>query len=825
MSNNITYNDFKTLLDSNVSGLTEDQIKQAFVFRRVNIFVDESNDFSKLDRMLAFPNVITVENVNPAADYIPNLSLSSILSRPASRSFVDGSSPEAPVDRNGMYSRVEWPVSSKNNWSKLSNNFNIYKRMVETNKDEKTHYVKFPKYVKDNDLNTVISFKGIDVDFEGTYIDTARSDVVVKIRFTLDNFTLLENYYDSDGKLITDTPPDFGINKFYKNYVRFLDLLTPPEIQKEQNFTTKGIVLEMYTNNTDEPSSHVDLSENKLNQISYNNALQLSLYLVDHSMSFDEITNKVDVEIEYRAAADIPLINKNPQNNILYAREDTVKLAALLEKRRDLLKNNCYAIAKATSDEIAKIEKVSFKERVKIAEDEKDGLGYTVDGTPVLTKYRVKKYPYSTSEEFEDEKDGEFTEGVFQGYSGLNSYGENLFPVPPQDMRISQDLQEAKYPSQSLGDHFLSLHSLLTILFPTNSEGTELFNQVILPYIPLAGVTDQNAFSLGDLPINAKSFDDWFQKKYINSNLYYLEYKTLVKDILLNYVNPHLRYAWSELSSKPQISVSIKEMVGENAIIDNINDPSRTLTGNQFYASDLDFVKFFPSKNLIENRDSAWNMIIVNIDSGGDFQPRIPLEGENILNTLTEISKSFMVIEAKSPYGPFKNLKLSKNDSGYLREIRSIEQEVADIGQLGAVYDATLETYPNCPDFRFFPGEMCYLYIPEFGLSTDTGNLAYKLGIGGNQIITKVSHKIELEGTAKMTTSIVMRYWSSGVSMDHTNTIDSSECIVPEEATEDFRPPYVPSPGDFGTLTPEQNKEFVDNYIVPLIEIFTGKKE
>ena len=104
-----------------------------------------------------------------------------------------------------------------------------------------------------------------------------------------------------------------------------------------------------------------------------------------------------------------------------------------------------------------------------------------------------------------------------------------------------------------------------------------------------------------------------------------------------------------------------------------------------------------------------------------------------------------------------------------MREIRSIQQEIADIGQLGAVYDATLETYPNCPDFRFFPGEMCYLYIPEFGLSTNEDNLAYKLGIGGNQIITKVSHKIELEGTTKMTTSIVMRYWSSGVSMDHTN--------------------------------------------------------
>ena len=800
MSNNITYNDFKTLLDSNVSGLTEEQIKQAFVFRRINIFTDETSGATKLDRVSRFPNVITVENINPYKN-IPNLSLSSILSKPpGTTSFATVPLPESPIDRNGIYSRVEWPVSSKNNWSKLSNNFNIYKRMVDGGDDDKeTYYVKFPKYVKDNNLNTIISFKGIDIDFEGTYIDTARSDVVVKIRFTLDNFTLLENYYNSKGELITDTPPDFGFNDFYKNNVRFLDLLTPPEIQKEQNFTTKGIVLEMYTNNTDEPSSHKDLSNNKLNQLSYNNALQLSLYLVDHSMSFDEVTNKVDVEIEYRAAADIPLINNNPQNNILYSPKDTITLAALLERRKDLLSSNCYKAAKAVSDTIAEINKISFKERVQVAEDEKVVGGFSSNGVTEDRYFRVKKYPYPTGELVDDEKDGEFTEGILTGYSGLNSYGENLFPALDAELSICNGLIDAGYPSQSLDDHFLSLHSLLTILFPTKPNSEALLNQVILPYIPLAGVTNQQVFSLGDLPINAKSFDDWFQKKYINSNLYYLEYKTLVKDILLNYVNPHLRYAWNELSSKPQVSISIKEMVGENTIIDNVNDSNRGTRGNQFFASELDLVKFFPSKNLIENRDSAWTMIIVNIDSGGDFQPRILTAGSNIVDILSEISESFIVIEAKSPYGPFKNLKLSKNDSGYLREIRSIEQEVADIGQLGAVYDATLETYPNCPDFRFFPGEMCYLYIPEFGLSTDTGNLAYKLGIGGNQIITKVSHKIELEGTAKMTTSIVMRYWSSGVSMDHTNTVDSKDCpeIVVErdsdyDAIMDYYPGYEP---------------------------------
>ena len=264
--------------------------------------------------------------------------------------------------RNQIYSRVAWPVSSKNNWSKLSNNFNIYKMLYVGEEKEKPYYVKFPKFVKDNNLNTIISFKSIDIDFEGTYIDTARSDVVVKVRFTLDNFSLLENYYNSDGKLITEEEPTtFTLADFFTENVRFLDLLTPPEIQKEQGFINKGIVLEIYSNNTNEPKSHVELSEDRLNQISYNNALQLKLYIVDHSMSFDEITNKVDIEIEYRAAADIPLIDKNPQNNILYKERSNILLADLVRERKILLNNNCYDLAKELSDRISKIKKYLLK--------------------------------------------------------------------------------------------------------------------------------------------------------------------------------------------------------------------------------------------------------------------------------------------------------------------------------------------------------------------------------------------------------------------------------------------------------------------------------
>ena len=107
------------------------------------------------------------------------------------------------------------------------------------------------------------------------------------------------------------------------------------------------------------------------------------------------------------------------------------------------------------------------------------------------------------------------------------------------------------------------------------------------------------------------------------------------------------------------------------------------------------------------------------------------------------IADNHLVIEGKSPYGPFKSLKISKNNSDYIREIRIEKQGKTDISQLGAVYDVALSTHPNSPDFRFFPGDYVFLYIPDFGLSTDVDNLAYKLGLGGFQIITNVKHKID----------------------------------------------------------------------------------
>tara|TARA_R110000822_G_scaffold43544_10_gene117534 strand:+ start:9563 stop:11881 length:2319 start_codon:yes stop_codon:yes gene_type:complete len=727
----LNYKDFKKRLDKNESSGTEEETRQAFVFKRLDIFI--SGGVSQFPRAKRSQRVQDYQNYNPETSS-PHLSIYDLLTE------IDS---EDVTTRRKMYSRSGFPVSSKSNWSGLSNNFRIYRNFDDVTGDNiKNNIVEFPKSIKDNNLNTIIAFTGFDIDFEGTYIDTARSDVSVKARFTLDNFSLLKNYYNNDGEKHAEVEVD------KTKYVRFLDLFTPPDLEEGVGFVNKGITLEVYTNLPDKTDVYRN-SENATgsSSISFRNHLKMNLYIVDHTMTFNETTNKVDVEIEYRAAADLTIRFDNSQeNNILYTKEKRKEIQGLIEKRETAFDGGCYEDSEVISDKISDIEKRSVSSFIKELENtESPGTVYNAATTKA---YRAKNYEHTT---FNDVPRS-------AGVSRLKSYGEKNFEPKDEDYNISKKLTEAGFPG--IEDHYTSLKSLLMACLPYR-EGTDGWmrtnNCLFLPFIPHAWGDDQPGFYLGDLPINLSVFNDWYNTTYVQEDIYYLDYKTFVKDVIENYVSPHLVKAWYNIKKEMTLKVSIKDVKGELKIASN---EGRILYENRKKNT------FTPhAESTGDNKDLV--LIFPFLDNGGDFLASRTDAPSNLGEKLEKITDNYILIEGKSPYGPFKDLKLSKNDSGYLREIRSVAQGITDIAQLGAVYDTTMGTHPNCPDFRFFPGEMCYLYIPEFGLSSDKKNLAYKLGIGGHQIITKVSHKIDLEGTAKMTTELTMRYWSSGVVNDH----------------------------------------------------------
>ena len=520
---------FKTKLDHNTKGLSVPDINQAFALRRMDIFQDISGSsfLPRMDEKMG--NVIDFKNYKDQGN-IANIPI---------RSHLLGTGDEVRM-RNGLYSRVGYPASDKRNWADMSNNFRIFK--IINNDGGANKYVEFPKSVRDNDLNTIVSFTSIDIDFEGTYIDTARSDVSVKVRLTLDNFSLLEPYYSSKGELYGQNPPEFKaenvdpIDSFYQNYVRFLDLLQPPEIQSMNGFPNKGILLEVYTNHPRDPDANLNLNEDY--RTAFRNHLQLKLYIVDHTLSFNETTNKVDIEIEYRASADIPIFDKDPSGNLLYTPEDTITLKKLLNTRKEQVDNGCQEAAGKTTEEINKIEKWSIKDRVDYFEQKWDGLG---------GYFRVERYEWAVPSNFEKSNDAIDN----AGQKGLESYGGNFYVPDGMSYNCGTYLRDHGYPEEHRSDYWISLHSLLVVFLPLKVQASGMYtpanNQVYLPYVPIPGLIN-DSFQVGDLPINMNSFEDWYNKRYIKNNIYYLDYKTLVKDIILNYVNVYLRYAFFDFS-------------------------------------------------------------------------------------------------------------------------------------------------------------------------------------------------------------------------------------------------------------------------------------
>ena len=739
----IDYKQFAKQLKEDKKGLSPEDIKQSYVFRNIDLFRDNGKGLlPRIDlsgsNLNAEVDVLDIQNYN-TENNIANLSIYESLIRDS-----------AVKDRKSLYSRSGFPDSSKENWASMSNNFKISKLLKSK---DKTLSVEFPKFVKNDDFNTVISFKGISIDFEGTNFDTARSDVTVKIRFTMDSFGLLENYYDNNGNRIAS---GFNIEK----HVRFLDLFTPPELSNEGGFRNSGIILEVYASDTSAGIAHrsTDAAGEDLNSICYGNHLLLNLYIVDHSMTFDEVTNKVDVEIEYRAAADVPKIFEEPESNILYSPLKRTELLKLFELQKDFIKNGCLKKSSEVQEQISKVKKMDFRQIVKENED-------LIGGGFFVERYEYAGVANPSSDGVDEE-----------GFSLFKSYSVgNFHRVSEEGFKIGENLRTNEYPD--MDDYFLSLHSLLVMLIPMEydendgSKNKVRSQRVFLPYIPNGDVKG-GGFHLGDLPINAGAFDDWYTKNYINKNIYFTDYKTITKDIILNYVLPRLQDAFIDSTdSRVELNISIKDMRATCVPANFIGETKSTR---------VPYSVLRDNTPLLEPNSTAgiFSLIIVYKDQGADFKAYQESNGQQSTGKiLNEISKNFILLEAKSSYGPFKNIQLTKNDTDFIREIRTLQQGLDDIAQLGAVYDASMETYPNCPDFRFFPGEVCFLYVPDFGLSTDTDNLAYKLGIGGHQVITNVSHTIDLEGVVKMSTKITMRYWASGVTNAHIpNTNEADNC-------------------------------------------------
>ena len=830
---------FKERVEKNQEGAKEAEMEQAYFFRRYDIFNEITPEgytktylrfpqytkymVQKNNRVSFMGTAVGVHSTAAPARTIPDVMDFYNFDR-------NGGFANLPIlphirkddqERNKMYCRAGWPSSSKQTWKRLGNNFRILKittkkkdKLKADSGSEKSSTIVFPKSInnqptakigrKTSEANkfqdTIFSFTGIDVEFEGTYRETARSDVLVKIRFTMNSFDILERYYDSNG--LEQIIDDVDTTK----HLRLLDLFTPADIEE----TNQGIILELYTNRPDDERSFRNSVDGQPDK---NNYLKLNLFIVDHTMTFDETTNKIDVEIEYRAAADMEIMSEAySEKNLLYDGTSRDKLKRIILRSRELMQNGCYDKSAEELDKLADIPKQSANQILGglLWQFMRDGTVRTwMDDPDFENRGYIKNYDY----------DATARGGVLAQFD----YDDIEYHVSDSDWSIHSGLVDANLKQEMRRYHFVSLRNLLNDFIPVKYNAVDYY-KVLLPFVawPLSyedviARVEGDGFFLGDLPIAVELFEKWYNSKYIEENIIYLDFKTFVKDVILNYVNPALKLAWYDHPEIIKLGASSFDLIGKMKLDPNT---SQKLKQPRVFTEDWDdyryrFVPTIPEDDVqvvpYNNSDPAGSnfgddhgekyvFISVYVEQGGDFLAGQLDAAKNIAEKIKIISDHYLVIEGKSPYGPFKTLKLAKNDSDYLREIRLEKQGKTDISQLGAVYDATLETYPNCPDFRFFPGDYCFLYVPDFGLSMDKDNLAYKLGVGGHQIVTKVSHKIELEGHAKMTTKVTMRFWNHGIANKHNDRTTDTEC---DDSNISIDPVDVEIDADGGWVNPE----------------------
>mgnify|MGYP003152182714 CR=1 FL=1 len=785
---------FKERINKNQEGVDEATLEQAFFFRRLDIFNEIiPNEGTK--PLLPYPRMdqpmlvsefwygyrmssrgVSVGQICDVLDFynyndtkkIGNID---IFEKITNEFGNDGGLSSVAVDRKRMYCRSGWPYSSKDNWKRMSNNFRISKiTKKKTSQASKRHKLKttvFPKSVSErfddgrSPQKSIIAFTGIDIEFEGTYQETARSDVMVKIRFTMDSFDLLENYYTSTGDILLDVN-DYTANP--DNWVRFLDLFTPQDIDEDN----LGIMLEAYTNFPDNEDCHHVYSHGN-ESLAYGNYLKLHLHIVDHTMTFNEITNKVDVSIEYRAAVDMDK-SSNPwgPENILYDEVGRKKLSKIMKNANFLVEEGCDEEASKEIDKIADIPKKEFRDHLTLNSAYRKTRGGPLvwfDDPDLTKRGYIKNYNLTDY-------------GTWTPETKTDLHGTD-YTTDSDDFHIAYHLFEANVSSTMRSYHFIGLRNLLNeFIAPVNMD----YYKVLLPFIPhkIRGLgNNSNGFYLGDLPIVVEHFEEWFNNKYINENRIHLDAKEVIKDIILNYVNPALKLAFWDEKETTRLTVSSVNTFGDFDHNTKGKLKSPRVTKDHFGFADhtqsVFFNKVIPDSTLStssindfeDDHGNEYVIINVQLDAGPDALAGRIASLSTTREKIDEISSHHLVIEGKSPYGPWATLKIDKNNSDYIREMRLEKQGKTDISQLGAVYDVTVKTYANCPDFRFFPGAKTFLYIPDFGLSMEKDNLAYKLGLGGTQIVTKVKHNINLEDTAKMTTEVTMRFWNHGAKNAH----------------------------------------------------------
>ena len=291
--------------------------------------------------------------------------------------------------------------------------------------------------------------------------------------------------------------------------------------------------------------------------------------------------------------------------------------------------------------------------------------------------------------------------------------------------------------------------------------------------------TDSRFINMGDIPISVKYFIEWLSKKTLN--------KATVIYPLPRFINQFFKeFIATFLNNDTCFEGRVKQrtLLTQAAITSykrKEEDPSDIITqyiGALRAAVGTTYISRFPLDNLgliAPNSADPWPLLNI---SGVSHEPVSDAGAENEINYLTFFAGRANPVEKQNgnfeedkkggihhysigkDRGIVKNIRMTRTDVPYLKEIRFAQEGYDGLEQLREVYDVSIDCYANV---NVFPGT--YIYVDPRGWSPQTERISKEIIGARDKARAAGTASVELAGFTALLEQDLTRYGIGGYYM------------------------------------------------------------
>ena len=668
------------------------------------------------------------------------------------------------------------------------------------------------------------TLKNVNVKFEGTNISTARKDVQVELSWEVGDIGSLE------AVLATMSPEDYppeGVG----NKVRLIDLVTLPlnNSPSVRNGANAWLSNQYSPNYSRLRLTLVPIGTGVKAQD--NSAMIIDLTTIDHSISRDDDSGRVEFTINYRGFFETAL--EMPFNDVLASDETIASRKKRQEEAIDVLtKKNCDSRL---------VRKVMRMEQEVFAREARSSTYSTIikrlEDLDLIHSYSLKEQDYKasiTGNTFVASKNlvRNATKGGKTKITTSKAFGTLTAKIEEKrkkeenpnvaDIIKNEELLDLKNRFIFLGD---LMWVALDCLYQRDSAKMQthvdnLNMRFVVAPITVPLITDlENTTNINPLsiPIDLGYFIRWFDENVTNKGVSFYPVGSFIRDLIDKLVNSlifdicfnNLLPDETPCLLRGQIFSSSKSTWLKKYFFGGTEGH---LTGKQVYVGNLDVHKYtfggdalFPKsagEDSGELTDTNYYVIYPLIPSFRRNQPR--KKGLTLKDDPYTISLYTGIRNTNWNY--LSNVSFSKVTAGNLREARYFNNSFGSLSLLSNVYDLTFVFYRRKANTYLYPGSVVNFYLLDFG-DVETGpttppwgdgfdlkdsdphkhlTTANILGFGGYFIVKSVEYKLgETDGEFEIHVST--KYLGNDAQKDATRYgVKDERLKIPKECADAF---------------------------------------